>query len=244
MNFISRFPTHADNLLTLKTTLELIEARPLSEDNGILPIKYNLSLAPGECALIECRDGQQASFFTDLCLGLIPLTEGKINFLGLDWSKLEEKRRSALRGRVNRLGQNSGWMELYGTHMNILWPFLHHTRTPLDQLVEQATDISRHFGLPSLPTDLPTRLSSHDLRRAEYVRLFMGYPSLLLLENPIQFYPKKLYEAFLEKLTQARQKGCAIIWISSDHTLWRDYKDETMQYFRLSDAGLLSMRKI
>lgn len=243
MNFTSRFPQN-NHTLSLKTVIDLIEARPLSEEDGMLPVKYNLSLAPGECALIECRDAQQTSFFTDLCLGLIPLSEGKIRCLGLEWAKLEEKRVCALRGRINRMSQNSGWMELYGTHMNILWASLHHTKTPLEKLVEQATLLSRDFGLPSLPTQLPTQLSAIDLKRAEYVRLFMGNPSLLLLENPIQSYPRNLYTTFLAKLTQARQKGCAIIWISSDRTFWHEYKDDTMQYFRLSDAGLLSMRSL
>lgn len=236
-------PTDIQDEFSTAPVLELLEARPWIEDVGLAPSKYTFSLRTGECALIECHDAHHAAFFTDLCVGMRPLADGVVRCLGLDWQKIEEKRRWALRGRVGRISRDGGWIDLYGTHMNILWPSLHHTRTKIDVLTRQAVELCTRFGLPGLPTQSPTRLSELDLRRAGYVRAFMGEPDLLLLEEPVQLYPKELHNAFLIELTAARQRGCAVIWLSSDRAVWRGYGEASMQYFRLSDTGLAVTRR-
>ncbi|MXV44491.1 ABC transporter ATP-binding protein [Saccharibacter sp. 17.LH.SD] len=224
--------------------LELIEARPVFDESGLTAARYNLSLGPGECVFIECRDETQRSQFTDLCVGLLPIGDGKVKCLGLDWQQLEERRAWALRGRIGRFFSTNSLIDLYGTHINILWPRMHHTRTPTKQLVAEAVRLGIRFGLPGLPTQVPSRLSVLDRRRAEYVRAFLGGPDLLLLEDPVALDPKELYEAFLSELTAAREKGCAVLWLASDRSVWRDYWQDGMQIFRLGDDGLIDMRGV
>ncbi|GBD56209.1 P-loop NTPase family protein [Gluconobacter wancherniae] len=226
----------------LDPVLELLDARPRFDASGLFSTRYNLHLNPGECALIECRDPRQASLFADLCTGLIPLSEGSVRCMGLDWDALEDRRAWALRGRIGRMVTDGGWIDLYGTHLNILWPQMHHTRTPLGTLVEKATRLGIRFGLPGLPVLPPGRLSALDRRRADCVRAFLGEPSLLLLENPVEMFPSDLYAAFLSALTEARDRGCAVIWLAPDDSAWRGYGQGASLHLRLYDDGLFSMR--
>lgn len=235
----------SDSLSTaqfLGPVLELANARPVFDGEGLSYGRYNLTLNAGECALIQCRDKQQAAIFTDLCSGLVNVGEGQVKCMGLNWQELDDRRASALRGHIGRIYQGEEWLALYPMQMNILWAQLYHTRTNLDSLVKEAVKLSMRFGLPGLPTQLPSRLNSLDQRRAEYVRAFIGHPALMLLEEPVLSEPPELYNAFLGELTYARERGCAIVWISSNASSWRDYELGNMQKFRLSDSGLMAMR--
>ncbi|MCX5615801.1 ABC transporter ATP-binding protein [Bombella sp. TMW 2.2559] len=228
--------------------LKLDDAVPVSDSTGLPPVKYNLAMEAGECVFVECRDNFRTSQFADFCAGLLPVKQdaatgreqGTVKCMGLDWAELDERRAQALRGRIGRITEESGWIDLYEMHLNILWPSLHHSRAPYDQLVEEAVHLSRSFGLPGLPTQLPEKLSPLDRKRSEYVRAFMNRPSLLLLENPVSLSaPVELYNAFLTELTAARERGCAVLWIGSERSAWAGYARPGMQRFRLGNNGLV-----
>lgn len=225
--------------------LELREAVPIFDEEGLSPLKYTLAVEPGDCVFIESRDDLQTAQFTNLCAGILPIGSGKVRCMGLEWQALDERRAHALRGRIGRISEDSGWIDLYGMHLNILWPRLHHSRSSYAKFVEEAVALALRFGLPGLPTQLPERLSALDRKRAEYVRAFMGRPSLLLLENPLSLAaPKELYNAFLSELTAARERGCAVVWIGAERSAWSGYAQPNMQKFRLGDNGLIEVRGV
>lgn len=226
----------------LGPVLELVEAQPILAGEGMSSIAYSLTLDAGECALIECHDPQQAQQFADLCAGMFTLGGGTAKCLGLDWATLDDRRANALRGLFGRVDVEAGWIDFFPMQVNILEGALYHTSTPLDTLVGQASRLSVLFGLPGLPVETPGRMAPLDRRRAEYVRAFIGAPVLLLLCDPISSQPEELYNAFLAQMTNARERGCAVVWIASDRSVWQDYAEDDMQYFRLSDGGLIAMR--
>ncbi|MQR98269.1 ATP-binding cassette domain-containing protein [Gluconobacter aidae] len=229
-------------LNALDARLELLDATPQFDESGLVSSRYNLRLNPGECALIECRDMAQAALFADMCVGLIPLGAGHVRCMGLDWADLDERRGNALRGRIGRVVVTGGWVDLYGTHMNILWPQLHHTRIPTDRLQAQAVHLALQLGLPGLPVIPPNRLSALDRRRAACVRAMMGEPTLLLLEHPMEGAPASLMNAFLSLVTDLRDRGCAVVWMAPDESGWGDYASDATIRLRLYDDGLFSMR--
>lgn len=228
----------------LSAVLELREAQPFFGESGLTAIPYSLRLMPGDCMLIACRDPRRASRFADLCSGLTPLASGQALCLGLDWQALAERRAWALRGRIGRVMQQGAWIDLFGADLNILLQQLHHTRTPTQDLVDEAIALSRRFGLPGLPSLPPSRLSTADRAKAACVRAFMGEPRLLLLEDPVEQETADMMTAFLAELTAARERGCGVIWFSREPDMWRGYNAEGTQRFRLLDEGLLPMKKV
>ncbi|MBR0559289.1 ABC transporter ATP-binding protein [Neokomagataea anthophila] len=232
----------AHRTVGLDPVLELQDARPRFEDGGLAAVRYNLRLNPGDLVLVECPDAQQASLFADLCVGLLPLAAGHVRCMGMDWQSLDERRRAALRGRIGRMVVNGGWVDLHGTDLNILWPHMHHTRVPTEVLARRAIELGIHFGLPGLPVSVPSKLSGLDRCRADCVRAFLGEPALLLLENPLDDVPLSLLLAFLSSLTEARDRGAAIVWITRGAFPAGVGRIEATSRWRLHDDGLFLKR--
>ncbi|KXV70558.1 ABC transporter ATP-binding protein, partial [Gluconobacter japonicus] len=63
-----------------------------------------------------------------------------------------------------------------------------------------------------------------------------------LLENPMGDANPPLLNAFLSALTDARDRGCAVVWLAPDDTSWRAYETDASIRLRLYDDGLFSMR--
>ncbi|ATJ91138.1 ABC transporter ATP-binding protein [Acetobacter tropicalis] len=227
---------------TVGPLLELNKAVPSFDESGLPPVPFSMRLMPGECVVVEARDPENAIQFADMCSGLVPLDDGSVKFMGLDWAELHDREVNALRGRIGRITRRPSWPTFLGTHLAITLQQLHHTNRPMDDVVAEATRLSEQFGLPGLPVLRPALLSPADLVRAECVRAFMGRPRLLLLEDPLEASPVELENAFLSALTDARDKGAGVIWLVRNNAIWQGYRQGVTSMWRLADDGLVAVR--
>jgi phospholipid/cholesterol/gamma-HCH transport system ATP-binding protein len=221
--------------------IENAQAQVGPEGMRILPI--TLQLMRGDLALVEARDPELAAWFADLCSGLVPLAEGTVRFMGHDWPKMPHDYAAALRGRIGRVFAAGGWIEFADMAANILLPQLHHTRSDVRVLREEAAKLAYAFGLPGLPMGQVRDLSAMDLARAACIRAFLGEPQLLLLESPLQGRFDDLLVPLLEALAVARQNGAAAIWLSNNEQVWRDRSVPASHRLRLRDYGLVPVRR-
>ncbi|GAN59982.1 hypothetical protein ACI01nite_02040 [Acetobacter cibinongensis] len=222
--------------------LELNKAVPSFDESGLPPVPFSMRLMPGDCAVVEARDASRTTIFADMCSGLVPLTDGSVKFMGLDWNELHDRETNALRGRIGRMTRRQSWADFLGTHMGIMLQQLHHTTRDMEDVVAEATRLSEWFGLPGLPVLRPTMLSDGDLLRAACVRAFMGRPRLLLLEDPLEASSADLEAAFLGALTTARDKGAGVIWLVRNNAVWQGYRQGITSMWRLADDGLVAVR--
>src|SRR6266550_744759 len=91
--------------------LELARLRPLTAPGELPSRKIDLTLMPGDVALVDVRDRRRAAWFADLCAGLVPLAKGAVRFLGRDWALIPDHYAAALRGRIGRVFADGGWIE-------------------------------------------------------------------------------------------------------------------------------------
>jgi phospholipid/cholesterol/gamma-HCH transport system ATP-binding protein len=221
--------------------IEKAQAKIGPEGMRILPI--TLQLMRGDLALVEARDPELAAWFADMCSGLVPLAEGSVRFMDHDWSKMPRDYAAALRGRIGRVFAAGGWIEFADMAANILLPQLHHTRSDVRVLREEAAKLAYAFGLPGLPMGQVRDLPAMDLARAACIRAFLGEPQLLLLESPLQGRFDDLLVPLLEALAVARQNGAAAIWLSNNEQVWRDRSVPASHRLRLRDYGLVPVRR-
>jgi predicted ABC-type transport system involved in lysophospholipase L1 biosynthesis ATPase subunit len=221
--------------------IENAQAKIGPEGMRILPI--TLQLMRGDLALVEARDPELAAWFADMCSGLVPLAEGSVRFMDHDWSKMPRDYAAALRGRIGRVFAAGGWIEFADMAANILLPQLHHTRSDVRVLREEAAKLAYAFGLPGLPMGQVRDLPAMDLARAACIRAFLGEPQLLLLESPLQGRFDDLLVPLLEALAVARQNGAAAIWLSNNEQVWRDRSVPASHRLRLRDYGLVPVRR-
>ena len=220
--------------------LHLAAALPW-EDSALPNVPFDLQLMPGECALIETLDPARSTALSELCSGMIALRGGEARFMGYEWSGLDRERAAALRGRIGRIHHRGAWIDMLGTHVNIMLSCLHHTREPEAAVTRSATDLARHLGLPGLPLARPDRLSEGDLMRAACVRAFLGEPQLLLLESSITPDRPGLTAPLLDLLSRALDRGAAAVCFTRDAPFWQALNFPLAHRLFLLDDGLKPM---
>jgi phospholipid/cholesterol/gamma-HCH transport system ATP-binding protein len=201
----------------------------------------DLELGPGDLALVDARDPTLAAAFADLCCGLHRPAEGEVRFLQRDWSRQPPETADALRGLIGRVMSNPGWLRFLDTETNILLQQLHHTRTDIEILRADAVRLGEHFGLPGLPGGSIAELSQGDLMRAGFVRAFVGGPTLVILESPVQGLHQDMVPALLNKLLEVRDRGGAAIWLTRSRLIWDNPVFPATHRLRLDHHGLSSM---
>ena len=201
----------------------------------------DLQLEAGDLALIDARDLPLASGFADLCCGLQP-TEGEVRFLQRDWSRQPAEMADALRGLIGRVMSNPGWLRFLDAATNVLLQQIHHTRSDLDALREDAARLATHFGLPGLPNGSMAELSPADLMRVGFVRAFVGEPKLVILESPVQGLHQDMVPALLNRLWEVRDRGGAAIWLTRSRMIWDNPLFPATHRLRLDHQGLSTIK--
>jgi phospholipid/cholesterol/gamma-HCH transport system ATP-binding protein len=202
----------------------------------------DLQLDPGELALIDARDLPLAAGFADLCCGLHRPAQGEVRFLQRDWSRQPAEMADALRGLIGRVMSNPGWLRFVDATTNVLLQQIHHTRSGLDVLREDAARLATHFGLPGLPDGPIAELSPGDLMRLGFVRAFVGEPKLVILESPVQGLYQDMVPALLNRLWEVRDRGGAAIWLTRSRMIWDNRLFPATHRLRLDHQGLSTIK--
>jgi phospholipid/cholesterol/gamma-HCH transport system ATP-binding protein len=202
----------------------------------------DLQLEAGELALIDARDLPLASGFADLCCGLHHPQEGEVRFLQRDWSRQPAEMADALRGLIGRVMSDPGWLRFLDATTNVLLQQIHHTRSDLGALREDAARLATHFGLPGLPNGPMAELSPGDLMRVGFVRAFVGEPKLVILESPVQGVYQDMVPALLNRLWEVRDGGGAAIWLTRSRLIWDNPLFPATHRLRLDHQGLAAIK--
>ncbi len=190
-----------------------IEAAPPYE-SGLTGV--SLRLGAGELAVIRMEDGQPRVPLADAAEGLVEPDSGAIRFLGEDWRSLGPDRAAACRGQVGRVFEQHGWISNLDMDENITLSQRHHTSRPEEEIVREAEQLAREFGLHELPRVRPAVLKQSELRRAEWIRAFLGAPKLVILEDPTRDAPSGAIPLLAGAVERACARGAAVLWFVKD----------------------------
>jgi phospholipid/cholesterol/gamma-HCH transport system ATP-binding protein len=232
-------------MAAISPTLELARFLPSTTIDDLPSHEIDLTLMPGDVALVDARDSRRAAWFADLCTGLVLPAAGAARFLSHDWTLVPDYYAAALRGRIGRIFSDGGWIEFLDVPTNVLLPQLHHTREDEAVLRERAIELACAFGLPGLPLGHIADLSRLDLARTACVRAFLGEPALVLLESPVrgQGAFMELRDPLLNAVVAARSEGAAVIWMTQSDMIWNDRSFPASHRLRLHDRGLVPVRR-
>jgi phospholipid/cholesterol/gamma-HCH transport system ATP-binding protein len=226
----------APAVLTLDAAYGIGERLPLDA--------LDLTLSPGDFALIEVPGSRRGAAFADLCSGLVPLASGTVRFLGRDLHDAPHRRSDALRGHIGRLFYQPFPANTMNVANRVLLARLHHTRTSETALRAEAAQLAVRFGLPGLPAGPARRLSEADLLRAACVRAFLGHPRLVILELPVTAQQDDLLPALLAVGAEARGQGLAVMWLAGPGPALRNQSVHATHRLRLTEKGLGTIRAL
>ncbi len=179
----------------------------------------NLVLKRGELALISVDRGHGLSPLADTAQGLIVPDQGGVNFLEKNWSDLSPAAAAAARQRIGRVFRGGGWISNLNIDENITLSRRHHTHLPVEEIYREAEKLGIFFGLKSLPVARPAHVKKSLLRRAGWVRAFLGDPELILLEEPLKDAYTDVLHYLMKGIAGALSRGAAILWITSDQRI-------------------------
>ncbi|MFH0878428.1 MAG: ATP-binding cassette domain-containing protein, partial [Lentisphaerota bacterium] len=174
-------------------------------------------------------DGQMP--LGDLAEGLIAPEQGSVWIKGRDWKDVPPTEAASLRGRIGRVFENRGWLSNLDMDENITLVQRHFTGRPQADIEAKALALALAYGLPDLPRVRPAFMKKTELRRAEWIRAFLGNPLLIILEQPLRDVYPEHWKNLAAAVQAARARGTAIIWIDDDEAVLRAEKNLDPEIF-------------
>ena len=196
-----------------------VESGPLYE-TGMWNISFELN--PGDLFLLRLEGEIERLPLADAAEGLAPAVHGRVSFLGEDWLAMSADHASAQRGKIRRVFDDEGWVSNLEVDLNITLAERHHTQRSEDEILQEALNLARLFGLPGLPTGRPSTVRRLDLRKAACIRAFLGQPKLIILERPTRDVYADLIAPLVNAVQSARKRGAAVIWMTGDPATWNN----------------------
>ncbi len=187
---------------------------------GPLP-GIDFELFAGQLLFCRAADADETVLLSDTAVGLRAPEEGSIVFLNQNWRTISADDLFTLRGKIGFVFKQPLWIEELSVEENITMAQRHHSRRRAREILSDAEDLGRTFGLSGLPRDRPSQVEKDVLRKAALVRAFLGEPKLLILENPA-VAPETDFEVLVNAMEQARQRGAAVLFSTTDAKVWRE----------------------
>ena len=176
----------------------------------------SFSIRAGELMLITLQAGRVRSPFADLSQALTHPKAGEIRCNGKPWHGMSPVAAAKERSRIGRVFDVGGWISNLDVDENVLLAQRHHNSAPARLLAERAELLAKSFGLASVPIHRPADASQNELRLSQWIRALLVDMNLLVLERPTRDVLPEAVLPFLEAIHQARSRGAAVLWITTD----------------------------
>jgi phospholipid/cholesterol/gamma-HCH transport system ATP-binding protein len=182
---------------------------------------FSLSMGAGELALIRFDPRAGHGPVPDAAMGLVEPERGQVRFQGESWSSLRPAEVARHRGQIGRLFGRRGWVYHLDVDENVTLRERHHTHRPLRDIEAEAHRLAVALGLPDgLPTGRPGNVDPEHLQRAACVRMLLGSPRLIIVDEPAAGLPAPLSDALATEVRAARAGGSAVVWMTADERVW------------------------
>ena len=162
-------------------------------------------------------------------VGLEPLTDGKIEFLGFDISVPVSKRDLSLIKELQMVFQNpdSTMNPSFTVGYQIGRPLRRFGTVPRDQVRDEVIRLLEAVKLDASYYDrLPRQLSGGEKQRVGIARAFASHPELVLCDEPVSSLDVSVQAAVLNLLLEIqRQYGTTMLFIAHDLSVVRFFSD-------------------
>ena len=227
----------------LRSVLSLQGVTPAERQFAARPTCLDLELPRRQVALVQVDDEADATALVDLCVGLIDPGAGQVRFRGVDWTTRTPRERLNRRRRIGAIVHTDVWP----SHMTVMEAVLvaqfYHFDQPRDEVIAEATELARLFGLPGLPTGRRETTPRRALVRAACVRGFLGSPDLIVVQDQTLDQASDLAVPLAQAISAARDRGGAVLWITASLVAQAAQFVQAEHLFRLGEHGLVRMRR-
>ena len=115
----------------------------------------------------------------------------------------------------------------------------YHFDRPRDEVIADATELARLFGLPGLPAGRRETTPMRALVRAACVRGFLGSPDLIVVHDQLLDETSDLAVPMAQAISAARDRGATVLWITASLAAPAARFVQADHLFRLGDQRLV-----
>lgn len=209
-------------LLPLALSVQRLSKSVALGDNNQLDIlkAISFSLAKGGSLAIVGRSGSGKTTLLGLLAGLDVGSQGEVELLGKQLSKLSEDERAQLRAEhVGFVFQSFQLLPTLNALENVALP-LELQGEPLAE--QKAVDILNDLGLADRMAHYPAQMSGGEQQRVALARAFACSPDILFADEPTGNLDSKTGERIIEALFERnRSLGTTLVLVTHDMELAR-----------------------
>lgn len=214
--------------LTKVYTTEEIESTVLNS----LDLKIN----KGEFVSIMGPSGCGKSTLLNIIGLLDSPTEGKIEFKGLDVSKLKEKDRVKLRkGNIGFIFQGFNLIDELTVYENIELPLI-YLKIGKKKRKELVEGIMKRFSISNRKNHFPQQLSGGQQQRVAVARAVVTNPAIILADEPTGNLDSKRGKVVMEQLKQLHSEGTTVVMVTHSN----EFASIADRKIRLFDGKVIS----
>ncbi|MEM9644236.1 MAG: hypothetical protein AAF989_04510 [Planctomycetota bacterium] len=175
----------------------------------------DLIVKEGGLVVIRTNASQAVRAFASMLQGLKSPRKGNVLFDDRDWGQQSMESQFAMRGRIGRVFDGQGWIANLSVRENLLLAKTHH-RGDDSRTLDEIREWMRWFQLGNMTRKRPAFVEESHLQVYQWIRAFVGKPSLLILERPLRKAASRAFDRFMEAVQEMRQRGAAVIWIAGN----------------------------
>src|SRR5678816_1546573 len=152
-------------------------------DSSVLS-DISFTLAEGETIVLTGISGSGKSVLLRLAMGLLKPDSGQIFIEGREIEKLDEEQLIDLRGgRMGIVFQEDSLFTGLPVYENVAYRLEEHG-WPEEEIERAVTEVLRYVGLEGEESKFPEELSGGMKRRLEIARALVGWPRIMLFDEP------------------------------------------------------------
>ncbi len=199
----------------------------------------NLCVCEHDIAGVYVETEKEDIRLFDLAEGLVQPSRGYVEFMGKRWQDMNTSELLRNRSRIGRTLEVNAWLSNLTVLENVLLAERHHTKRPDENICEEADRLASALGIDEIPGGHIHEVPEPLVRKCEWVRVFMGEPSLVLVDLPNRKGVKDNLDKLLDLCRESAGSGSAILLMTVDSQIWERVRQETNLNFILGLDGTL-----
>jgi ABC-type lipoprotein export system ATPase subunit len=179
---------------------------------------YDLRMVAGDFHSFAGRSGSGKTSILRVAAGLVPPTEGRVLWQGLEITGLADDVITARRRHhVGYLDQGGNLVPGLTALENVLLPAVPDRRTR--ELARKARDILNELGVGDRASHYPDRLSGGERQRVALARALVLDPAVVMADEPTASLDRASADALIALLRRLADRGTAVLVASHDPNL-------------------------
>ncbi len=202
--------------------------------------KIDLDIGAGELTLLVGPSGCGKTTLISIIAGLLDASEGKVEVLGVEQTKLSNGRRTAFRQtNVGFVFQQYNLLPALTAAENAAVPLLIAGRDR-SKAVARAKELLHDLGMENRANALPSQLSGGQQQRVAIARALIHDPKLLVCDEPTAALDAHSGQTTMELFRKvAVQPGRAVIVVTHDNRIFH-FGDRRVE---MSDGQIVTVER-